>query len=383
MSLASAINIADLKRRAKRRLPWIIFDFVEGGLEDELGMARNKAAFAAHGLVPRYLVDVSRLDQSRTVFGRRYASPFGLAPTGGMGMIRPLGDHILGAAAATADIPFVLSGASSAAIEAIAKVAPKHFWSQLYGAHDAAVNDDLVRRAKDAGAGALVLTVDVPQRPKRERNIRNGFSHNFKMRPKLVLDGLMHPAWTLDYLRYGVPGVESWIPYAPKGAGPRAITDYFDSQTPAAAQIWRDAERYRKIFPGPFILKGIMHPADAVRAAEVGADGVIVSNHGGRQLDRSPASLEALPAIKAAVGDRMTVMLDSGIRRGADIATALCLGADFVFIGRASVYGLAAGGRAGIDRAIEILRSELSIIQGQMGCPTLADFTPDRVVPPR
>jgi (S)-mandelate dehydrogenase len=386
MKLDDAINIEDLHRMAKRKLPKIIFDFIEGGLEDERGLERNRTAFHKHQLLPRYLVDVSVRDQSATLFGHTYASPFGISPTGGAGLYRPGGDLMLAEAAAAANIPYIMSGGSNAAMEEAVKIAPNNTWFQLYAAKDPDLTDALIGRARDSGVGALVLTVDVPVSPKRERNWRNGFStvrnggviEALKLKPSILLEAMTHPGWVADYVRRGgAPTLGNWAPHAGNGAGKADAIRLGRSQTPAAAQTWRDLERYRRLFPGPLVVKGILHPADALRAAEIGVDGIIVSNHGGRQLDQAPASLDALPAIKAAVGDKLTVMLDSGIRRGADILIAWCLGAQFVFFGRPTLYGAVAGGLPGVKKAVDIFRTEIDLVMGQIGCPSLAELGSD------
>jgi (S)-mandelate dehydrogenase len=384
MKLDRAVNIEDLHRIAKRKLPKIIFDFIEGGLEDERGLERNRAAFRKHRLLPRYLVDVSVRDQSATLFGHVYASPFGISPTGGAGLYRRDGDLMLAAAAAKANIPYIMSGGSNAAMEEAVQIAPNNTWFQLYAAKDGNLSDALIGRARDCGVGALVLTVDVPVHPKRERNWRNGFStvrnggivEALKLKPSILLEAMTHPRWVIDYVRHGgAPTLGNWAPHA--GDGAAAAIKLGRSQTPAAAQTWRDLERYRRLFPRPLVIKGILHPGDAIRAAELGVDGIIVSNHGGRQLDQAPASLDALPAIAAAVGDRLTVMLDSGVRRGADILIAHCLGAQFVFFGRPTLYGAVAGGAAGVEKAIGIFRNEIDLVMAQIGCPSLAELGPD------
>jgi (S)-mandelate dehydrogenase len=386
MRLDRAVNIEDLHRIAKRKLPKIIFDFIEGGLEDERGLERNRAAFQKHRLLPRYLVDVSVRDQSATVFGHIYSSPFGISPTGGAGLYRRDGDLMLAAAAAKANIPYIMSGGSNAAMEEAVRIAPNNTWFQLYAAKDGNLSDALIGRARDCGAGALVLTVDVPVHPKRERNWRNGFStvrnggvvEALKLKPSILLEAMTHPRWVFDYVRHGgAPTLGNWAPHTGGNAGASAAIELGRSQTPAAAQTWRDLERYRRLFPRPLIVKGILHPADAIRAAELGVDGIIVSNHGGRQLDQAPASLDALPAIAAAVGDRLTVMLDSGVRRGADILIAHCLGAKFVFFGRPTLYGAVAGGVPGVEKAIGIFRNEIDLVMAQIGCPSLAELGPD------
>jgi isopentenyl diphosphate isomerase/L-lactate dehydrogenase-like FMN-dependent dehydrogenase len=386
MKLDDAINIEDLHQIAKRKLPKIIFDFIEGGLEDERGLERNRAAFHRHQLLPRYLVDVSVRNQSATVFGHTYASPFGISPTGGAGLYRPGGDLMLAEAAAEANIPYIMSGGSNAAMEEAVKIAPNNTWFQLYAAKDPDLTDALIGRARDSGVGALVLTVDVPVHPKRERNWRNGFAtvrnggvmEALKLKPSILLEAMTHPAWVADYVRRGgAPTLGNWAPHVANGGGKADAIRLGRSQTPASAQTWRDLERYRRLFPRPLVVKGILSPADAVRAAEIGVDGIIVSNHGGRQLDQAPASLDALPAIKAAVGDRLTVMLDSGVRRGADILIAWCLGAQFVFFGRPTLYGAVAGGLPGVKKAVDIFRTEIDLVMGQIGCPSLADLGPD------
>ena len=380
MNFEQAINIEDLHRIAKRKLPKIIFDYIEGGVEDERGLARNEAAFHKHRLLPRYLVDASKRDQSATVFGHTYASPFGISPTGGVGLYRREGEVMLAQAAAAANIPYIMSGGSNASMEEALRVAPNNVWFQLYAAKDGNITDALIGRARDGGAGALVLTVDVPVHPKRERNYRNGFARirrggvmeSLKLKPSILLEAITHPGWVTEYIRLGgAPTLGNWAPHAGNGASTEEVIAFGRGQTPAAAQTWRDLERYRRLFPRALVVKGILNPADAVRAAEIGVDGIIVSNHGGRQLDQAPASLEALPAIKAAVGDKLTVMLDSGVRRGADILIAFCLGAQFVFFGRPTLYGAVAGGLPGVKKVIEIFRGEIDLVMGQIGCPSL------------
>jgi len=276
MRLEDAINIEDLHRMAKRRLPKVAFDFIEGGLEDEHGLDRNTSAFRKRNLVPRYLVDVSKRDQSASIFGRTYASPFGIAPTGGAGLFRRGADMMLARAAAEADIPYIMSGSSNESIETAAKVAPRHSWYQLYAARDGRISEDMIRRTNDAGLDALVLTVDVPVSSKRERNTRNGFANirgnwfnaALSLKPSLLAEAMTHPGWVLEYIRHGgTPMLENWQPYAPKGATPSEVVKFNRSQVPAHAQTWRELERYRQLFPRKLIVKGIMHPADAVRCA--------------------------------------------------------------------------------------------------------------------
>jgi L-lactate dehydrogenase (cytochrome)/(S)-mandelate dehydrogenase len=386
MRIDQAVNIEDLHRMAKRRLPKIAFDFIEGGLEDERGLERNTSSFHKHQLLPRYLVDVSTRDQTANLFGRTYASPFGISPTGGAGLFRRGADLMLAEAAAEANIPYIMSGASNGSIEAAAKVAPHNTWYQLYAPRDAKVSQDMVRRTADAGLDALVLTVDTPVGSKRERNIRNGFANvrggllqALSLKPSILLESLTHPGWIVDYLRHGggTPMLQNWQPYASNGADPEAVYNFSRSLLPFNTQTWRDLENYRSLFPRNLVVKGIMSPGDALRAAEIGCDGIIVSNHGGRQLDQAPGSLDVLPAVHEAVGDKLTLMLDSGVRRGADILIALCLGARFCFMGRPTLYGAAAGGIPGVNKAIDIFRTEIDLVMGQIGCPSLDQLGPD------
>jgi len=378
MGVDKAVNIEDLRRMAKRRTPKVAFDFIEGGVEGEAALARNIAAFERQTLVPRYLVDVSQIDQTTPLFGRTWASPFGFAPTGAAGLFRLKSDLNLAAAAAKANIPFIMSGASNDTIENAARVAREQTWYQVYAARDGNITEDMIRRSADAGLGALVLTVDVPTRPTRERNVRNSYSHDLRKKtPGRIVDGLLHPIWLYDYLRNGgAPNMGNWAPYAPPGSNVHAVLDFVNSQIPASSQTWRELESYRRLWDGPLIVKGILHPDDAIRAADLGAEGVIVSNHGGRQLDRTVTSIDAFPAVKAAVGDRVTLMLDSGVRRGADIIVGLCLGAAFVFVGRAAVYGVVAGCEAGATRTIEILYHQIETNLAQMGITAIDQLGP-------
>jgi (S)-mandelate dehydrogenase len=377
VKIGDALSIGDIERLAKRRLPRVVYEGIASGVEDEHGLARNEEEFRRYRLMPRHLVDVSQRDQSTSLFGRTYASPFGISPTGVAGIFRRDAELMLAQAAAEAKVPFVMSGASMVSIERLAPINPADTWFQLYAARDPRISDDFLRRARDAGFGTLMLTVDNPVLPKRERDMRNGFRLPPRLAPLDLLEALRHLPWVFDYLRQGgMPAMETWAPYAAPGANAAEVARFFRTQSPSV-QTWRDLDRFRRAWPGKLVIKGIMRPSDAVRCAEQGADGIVISNHGGKALDRAPASIEILPRIKAAVGDRLAVMLDSGVRRGSDIIVARCLGADFVFVGRATLYGVAAAGRAGAVRALAILREEIDINLGLIGCPRFEDLGPD------
>jgi (S)-mandelate dehydrogenase len=376
VNLSRAVTVFDVQKLARRRLPRILYDYIEGGVDGEEGLERNRAAYGQHRFVPRYLRDCSAVSLSKTLFGHGYALPFGFAPTGTVGMFRRTGDLMLADAAAAANIPYIMSGASNSSIEDAAPRASGQFWYQLYPSRDHDIARDMVLRAERAGAQALVLTVDVPVSPKRERNLRNGFSHRMRLGPRLVADGLLHPAWLVEYLRAGgLPVFANWTRYGPADASPADLIDFFSTQSPCV-QTWEDVARLRELWPRALVIKGILHPQDAQQAFAAGADAIIVSNHGGRQLDRAVSSLEMLPSIRAAVGADAIVMMDGGVCRGSDIAMALCLGADFCFIGRAAVYGVAAAGTAGASRVVEILAQELQIVMRQLGCTEVDGLGP-------
>ena len=375
------LNIDDLRELARRRLPGILWDWVEGGAEDEVGLARNQGAFAAQRLVPRYGRDMSGRSLATTLLGRSYDLPFGIAPTGYTGLLLPGGERMMLAAADAANVPYLLSGVSVASLEDIAAASPGRAWYQLYPARNSTISRDIARRARDAGYGVLVLTVDMPVEAKRERDIRNGFTLPLRYTPRLVWDGVSHPAWTLSYLRSGgLPTLGSWAEYARPGASAAEVATYqFAQKYPV--QTWADIEDYRRIWPGQIVVKGVLHPDDAHRAVAAGVDGIIVSNHGARQLDRAISPLEALPLVRQAVGGQAAVMIDGGIRRGADVAIALASGADYVFAGRAILYGLIARGESGAREAIDILRDELSRVMAQLGALTIAELGADVLGP--
>jgi isopentenyl diphosphate isomerase/L-lactate dehydrogenase-like FMN-dependent dehydrogenase len=367
MNLARAISIADLRLAARRRLPRVLFDWIDGGAGDETALAQSVAQFSAARLMPRYLVDISSRSLGQKLFGRDYALPFGVAPMGNAGLFRPGADIAMAQAAKAAGAPFILSGATIATIEEAAAAAPGHVWLQIYPAREAAITRDFIARAEAAGIETLVVTVDLPIAAKRERDIRNGFGLPLRIDAAKIVDAALHPGWTMDWLRQGgMPKMGAWAAYAGKEASGEDVAAFMVSQF-YPVHTWADLESYRKLWKGKLVIKGLQHPDDARRALVAGCDGIIVSNHGGRQFDRAPTPLASLPAIKAAVDGKIAVMLDGGIRRGADIVVALASGADFVFCGRAILYGVAAGGLPGASRAFDILRDELDRTMGQIG----------------
>lgn len=376
MSYSSAYNIEDLRQIAQRRLPRVAWDYLERGAEDDVTMSANRAAFERIGFEPRTLVDVSARTLKHELFGKSYTAPFGIAPTGAAGLYSFEADIALARAAAQAGVPFVLSTASFVAMERVAQEAGGSKWFQLYMSKDREAAERLVRRAFDAGYEALVVTTDVPVGANREYNLRNGFAIPFRINARNVVDGLLHPRWlTQVFLRTllssGVPRFQN----VDSNVGGRIIAkDLSAFRARRDALDWSDMAWLRTIWPRKLLIKGVLVADDARLALQHGADGVVVSNHGGRQLDGARAAIDALPAIVESVGGRMPVLFDSGVRRGADIVKALALGADFVFTGRATLYGAAAGGEAGVARALELLRAETDRVMALIGCNTVAEL---------
>ena len=361
MNPARARNIEDLRRLARRRLPRAIRDYVEGGAEDHLTLRANREALEVIRFAPRALVDVSRRSQQTTLFGRRYDAPFGIAPIGAAGLVWHDAEIALARAAHDANLPSVLSTHSLVPLARVAREAGGAPWFQLYLPNNRVDAANLVALARDAGCEALVLTADVPVGGNREYNDRNGFCVPPRFGPRLLLDGALHPRWLAGvYLRSDWGRLAEW-------------------GTRRDRQSWDDFAWLRRAWPHKLLLKGILTPDDALLALKHGADGVFVSNHGGRQLDGAPAAIEALPAVATAVGGRMAVLVDGGFRRGADIVKALALGADMVFLGRAALYGAAAAGEPGVRRALQILKDEVDRVLALLGCPAADALGPRHV----
>jgi len=378
VDIDSCINLEDLRVLAKRRIPKVVYDFIEGGCDDEDGLERNEDAFRRRPLMPRYMVDVTSRDQSTEIFGQTFSSPFGIAPTGGIGNFRRGSDIMLARAARAADVPFIMSGVATGSMQEMARVAPDHGWYQVYVARDRSITEDMTRRAESLGISTLVLTVDVPSRVNRERNRRNGFGRPLRLSLRSKFNALKHPAWLHDYLRYGVANLPNWTHYVGAHASADDVVGYVAEQMPCPV-LFDDVLRLRELWPRNLVVKGIMRVDDAIRAADAGVDGIMVSNHGARQLDRAPSPLDVLPQIVEAVGDRVTIMFDGGVRRGADVVTALCLGAKFVFLGRPTLYGVVAGAEAGATKALAILRDETDLVMCQIGAATIGDLGRDFV----
>ena len=374
--LTRAVNIEDLRVLAKRRLPRAIFDFFDGGAEDEVTLRENRAAFERVRLLPRVLVNVSEVDTSIDLFGLPSKLPLAIAPTGGISAGRPGAELILARAAKAFGVPFTMATPSAFSIERVAEEVGGRLWFQLYCVRDQEFRRKLVERAKNSGYEAILVTVDLPVSGKRERDPRNGFHTPYSPNWRNSRDVIFKPAWALEVLRHGLPGMANLVGYpfsTPKGTDiVTAVGREMD-----AGLDWEYIKRLREQWPGKLLLKGVERPDDAERAAAIGCDGVVVSNHGGRQLDGATPTLDALPAVSRAVGSRMTVLLDGGVRRGVDILKARALGAQAVLTGRATLFGAMAGGEAGARRALEILSTELVRAMQLCGTRSVAQIGPD------
>lgn len=385
----SAHNVRDFRYLARQRLPRAVFDFVDGGAEDEITMRRNIEAFRSASLLPRLQEAMRKPSVATELFGEAFSFPLALAPCGGLRLVHP--DGAIGAAkAADANqVLIIVSAAASYTLEAIARaVSPHRMWFQLYSLGTKGSIQDLVSRADRAGYSALVATMDTLSIGNRERDVRNAprgsagaleadATGKLRLTPSVVArygpGMVLHPAWLYRFMRAGRPfgrvnarlaDDETGVPDAPGNAG--------TVQSPT----WGELAQIRRMWDRPFLLKGLLNPEDARRAMELGADGVIVSNHGGRQLDGVPATLTVLPSIREAVGSAATVLVDGGIRRGTDVLKAVALGADAVLIGRPYVWGLAAGGERGVDAVIRLLMEETVRAATLLGCQDVADVDP-------
>ncbi len=365
------INIEDLQRQARKNLPTMVYDYLEGGAQDERTLSANLSAYQQWRFVPRRLVNLQRVDTGTMLLGRPAAFPAVLAPTGLNALFWPQGDLALARAARHHDIPFTLSTASSLSLEQIASQSGGRLWFQLYVV-ERALALSLVRRARQAGYDCLVVTTDVVVNGKRERDQRNQFALPVRYRARTLWDGLRHPGWTWRYLRHGLPVLgnfdtpEARTPQAREALLRRSMDASFD---------WDALDAMRQHWPGRMLIKGVLHPDDIQRCRQMGLDGVVLSNHGGRQLDDACTTLDVLAQLPRMPG--FEVLLDGGIRRGSDIAKAVALGASAVMIGRAALYGLASAGEAGARHALTLLKNEYHDALCQLGCPGTLQLTRD------
>lgn len=384
MNSKNLLSVADFERAAQSVLPRAVFGYVNGGTEDCLTLEANRSAFRSVQFRPRGLVGVADRTQAVELWGRRYRHPFGIAPMGVTAMCRHRCEWDLAKAASDAEIPFVLSGLSTLAMETVRK-ADADFWYQGYLPGDKEVIEPLMRRLRANGVNVLVVTIDTPLGANRENNQRNGFTIPFKFSRGLLWDGIRHPRWSANVFARTllsdreIPRFCNVVADArgyriteePKG-GLRGGRDRLD---------WSHLEWMREAWPGRIVLKGVAHPGDAQMAERMGLDGLIVSNHGGRQLDGAQGSLDALSDVVAAVASTFPVMIDGGFRRGTDILKAIALGARMVFMGRPFLYGASVAGQTGVTRIIDILGAEIDRNLGLLGCRDVTELGHDFIAP--
>lgn len=372
-ALQDILSLEDLEPAAERYLPHCIFSFISGAVETNASLRENRAAFQDYDFHPRVLLDVSARTTAKALFGETFSAPFGIAPMGGSGLAGYRADLALASAAAVENVPFILSGASLVRMEEVEEANPQA-WFQAYLPVERSEIGALIDRVAATGYRHLVITADVPVGGNRENLVRAGYTSPLRPTFKLALDGLSHPRWLFGNAlrtlrRHGMP-------YYENSGAERGMAVFSNAAIRAHQRdslSWREIERIRERWRGKLIVKGILSPADAETARHVGCDGVIVSNHGGRQLDGAAAPLRVLPRI-AEVAQGMTVLMDSGIRRGTDAIKALALGADFVFVGRPFLYAAAIGQEAGVRRAIDLLRSEIHRDLAFLGSRDLSDL---------
>jgi len=361
MSAKDIHSAADARRIAKRRLPWMIFDYIDGAAGAETGAARNRAALDAITLRPRILTDVSNRSLATTLFGAPAERPFGIAPMGTCNLSGPGADLMLARLAAKKQVPHGVSTVASTPLEKIIEVAQGHAWFQIYFSGDGTGTFKLVERARHAGYATLVLTADVPEVGRRPRELRHGFKMPFKIGPKQFIDFALHPAWSLSSLFAGKPGMANFD-----------MPGYsFDRTESRAAADWDTLKAMRDAWPGKLVVKGVLDLEDAVMLKKAGIDAIQVSSHGARQLESAPCPINVLPLIRDAVGPDMPLFFDSGLRSGEDVLKAIHAGADFTFFGRILQFAIAAGGEAGLQRMWDVLSDELSIAMAQTGLSSL------------
>jgi L-lactate dehydrogenase (cytochrome) len=371
--LREALTIADLRAIARRRTPRSVFDYTDGAAEGEITLRRARRLFADLELRPSILRDVSDVDLSTTVLGRTSSLPFAFAPTGFTRMMNHEGERAVVRVAERHGVPYALSTMGTTSPEDVAAAAPSaRRWFQLYVWNDRAAGEELMRRAAAAGFEALVLTVDVPVAGARLRDVRNGFAIPPALTVRTVLDAATHPAWWINLL------TTEPLQFATLSAWEGTVADMIDALFDPSMTI-ADLQWVRSCWDGPLVIKGIQTVDDARRVVDAGADAIVLSNHGGRQLDRAPVPLRLLPDVVDAVGDRTEVWLDTGIMSGADVVAALALGARTTLVGRAYLYGLMAGGEAGVERAVQILEREVRRTMQLLGVRSVDELGPQHV----
>ncbi|NKB20592.1 MAG: alpha-hydroxy-acid oxidizing protein [Alphaproteobacteria bacterium] len=365
----------DLRAHARKRLPNFAFEYVDGGAGADTGIARNWSAFDSIEMVPRYGRVVSPPPTDVELFGKPYSAPVGIAPIGGPGTGFPGAETYFAKAAQAAKVPYTLGVLSAITIEQAAELAPDVLWLQLYrfANNEHKIGMDLVQRAEAAGVNALMLTWDSPVRTTRPREVKSGIMAPFKLTNRLRMDAMTSPHWLFSMMRNGIPRFVSLRPYMNGKTSIEDSTKFIRTEG-GGAFTWDEIARYRDAWKGPLLLKGVLHPADAERAVAAGIDGLVVTNHGGRQIDALPASIDALPAIAEQVGGKAEIIVDSGVRSGVDVARAIALGANAGFAGKAFLWSLGALGGDGPGHMIDLFKDDISATLGQLGCYTVDEL---------
>lgn len=357
-------TFSDARRLAKRRLPWMVFDYIDGAAGEEYGATLSRKAIQDLRLTPRVLRDVRQRDLTTQIWGQAFSVPFGISPMGMCNLAAPKADLMLARLAAAHGIPHGVSTVASTDMETLLSASRGMAWFQLYFSGNGSGTYKLLERAKQAGYQTLVLTVDVPEVGRRPRELRHGFKMPFRIGPRQFIDFALHPRWSLSSLFHGRPEMANFDGNA----------YVFDRTESRAAANWEDFERMRALWPGRLVVKGVLHPEDALTLKNAGADAIQISSHGSRQLDSAPAPIQALKTIRQALGDDYPLFYDTGIQSGEEIVKAYVQGADFVFLGRAWLYAIAAGGEQGLQRFYQILTDEVSLCMAQLGCRSLLDL---------
>ena len=367
-------SVDDLRSRAKKRIPKFAFEYLDGGCNEDVNIYKNTAEIRDVELLPNYIGKHSGSSLKTTLFGHEYDAPFGIAPVGLQGLMWPNAPEILARASYAHNIPFILSTVSTSSIERISEITEGQAWFQLYHPAENSLRDDIIKRAEAAQCPVLVILCDVPSFGYRPRDIRNGLAMPPKMTLSNILQVLGKPAWALQTLKYGQPSFETLKPYMPKNLDLKQLGKFMDQTFSGRLDEDRIAT-IRDMWKGKLVLKGVANEIDAEKAIKLGLDGIIVSNHGGRQLDAGESSIKPLSRIASKYGNDITVMMDSGIRSGPDVARSMASGAAFTFMGRSFMYGVSALGKSGGDHTISILKTQLQQVMEQIGCENTADFS--------